>query len=176
MRKALALARKPIPYEELVADPDAELAVDRCKIERLVDQLWEQTVLLSDLRPPMTVSEPARYVANRLAEIPAAGEHAAALADLLAEIAAMGQLDAEQAATSYPKLVARAESVHSIERSKKGPFQSDMASDWPAGGSTGRWRGGGSGGRADVRLSPTAGTSAPERVPDPVRGTLRLGP
>ena len=127
VRRTLALARKPIPYEELVATLAAELAVDRGKIERLTDQLWEQTVLLSDLRPPMTVTEPARYVADRLAEIPAAGEHAAALADLLAEIVAWDELDAEQAAASYPKLVARAESVHSIERSKKGPFQSDMA-------------------------------------------------
>ena len=125
--RALALARKPIRYEELVATLAAELAVDRGKVERLVDQLWEHTVLLSDLRPPMTVTEPARYVANRLAEIPAAGEHAAALTDLLAEIAAWDELDAEQATTSYPKLVARAESVHSIKKSARGPFQSDMA-------------------------------------------------
>lgn len=127
VRKVLARTRRPIPYEELVAGLAIELAVDRATVERLVDQLWEHTVLLSDLRPPLTVTEPARYVADRLAAIAAAGGHAAALADLLAEIAAWDGLDAEQAIAGYPKLVVRAESVHSVKRSAKGPFQSDMA-------------------------------------------------
>ncbi|MFI9380017.1 lantibiotic dehydratase [Kutzneria sp. NPDC052558] len=130
VRRAMTLARRPIPHEELVSTLTTEFAVDRGKIERLIEQLWEQTLLLSDLRPPMTVTEPARYVANRLAQIPGAAEHAAALTDLLAEIAAWDELDAQQGAASYPKLLARAESVHTVETRKnsaKGPFQSDMA-------------------------------------------------
>ncbi len=44
------------------------------KIERLIAQLWEQRILLTDLRPPLTTDSPASYVLNKLANIPQAAD------------------------------------------------------------------------------------------------------
>ena len=67
VNQTLLLARSPISYEDLVtrlcetspsANPD--------KMEKLVSELWKQTFLLNDQRPPLTAESPARYVAKRL--------------------------------------------------------------------------------------------------------------
>ena len=69
--RALTLAREPIFYCELAtaltattpnATPD--------KVDGLLSELWEQTLLLTDLRPPLTTDDPAKYVIQRLATIP----------------------------------------------------------------------------------------------------------
>ncbi|KAA8886163.1 hypothetical protein F3087_26575 [Nocardia colli] len=124
--RALDCARTPLPYGRLVEELSTEFGVGTAKAARLVDQLCEQTLLLTDLRPPLTAAEPAGYVARRLAEIPAAADDSAALGDLLEQLDAWDRLDHDQAAAGYPKLVAQARSVHSAP-TPKGPFQTDMA-------------------------------------------------
>ncbi|WP_163567389.1 lantibiotic dehydratase family protein [Fodinicola feengrottensis] len=132
VRTALECARTPIPYEELIGHLSASGA-SRSKVEPFVQQLWEQTVLLTDLRPPLTIAHPARYVAEKLASIPtAAAEAAGALADLLTEIADWDRLDLDQAAPGYAKLAAKAQAAHEVVPSKdgpagKGPLQTDLA-------------------------------------------------
>ncbi|WP_378729820.1 lantibiotic dehydratase [Nocardia brasiliensis] len=125
VRRALECARIPLPYSDLVAELTGVCGATTEKVERLLDQLWEQTLLLTDLRPPLTAAEPARYVARRLAEIPAASDDAVALGELLDELAAWDRLDNDQAAARFPKLVDRAQAVHSVP-TPKGPFQTDM--------------------------------------------------
>ncbi|MEU0093284.1 lantibiotic dehydratase [Kribbella sp. NPDC006257] len=122
VRAALAAARTPVPYGELLGALAADGA-PRDKVAGLLEQLWEQTVLLTDLRPPVTIADPARYVARKLTEIPAARAEAAALTELLDDIAGWDQLDLDHAAAEYPKLVARAKGLQDTSTQ----FQTDMA-------------------------------------------------
>ncbi|RSM76046.1 hypothetical protein DMH04_36685 [Kibdelosporangium aridum] len=121
VREALELARNPLPYKDLVTRLMASTGAPQAKVERLAEQLWEQTLLLTDLRPPLTIAEPARYVVDRLADIPAAADDTAALSDLLDLLKEWDQLDAEQGVAVYPKLLARARALHE----SKDLFQTD---------------------------------------------------
>ncbi|GAA3576203.1 lantibiotic dehydratase [Kribbella ginsengisoli] len=125
VRTALSTAHKPVPYAELLCALTAGGAPPE-KVEPFLAQLWEQTVLLTELRPPLTVPEPARYVADLLRAVPAAAEEAAALTDLLDELAEWDRLDPEQAVAGYAKLVARARTIYEGP-AEKGPFQTDLA-------------------------------------------------
>ncbi|WP_405058195.1 lantibiotic dehydratase [Kribbella sp. NBC_01505] len=122
VRAALEAARTPVRYEELLGSLAAGGA-PRDKVAGLLQQLWEQTVLLTDLRPPITIEDPARYVADRLTAIPAARAEAVALTELLDEIADWDRLDVGHAAAEYPKLVAKAKTL----RDTATQFQTDMA-------------------------------------------------
>jgi lantibiotic biosynthesis protein len=126
VRRALELARKPLPYQDLVSELTGLPGATTEKAERLLAQLWEQTLLLTDLRPPLTGVEPAYYVAQCLAGIPAAAEEAAALTGLLEQLSGWDRLSADEAAADYPKLVALARSMHSAT-GLKDAFQTDMA-------------------------------------------------
>lgn len=125
VRTALSAARKPVPYSELLAALTAGGAPPE-KVEPFLAQLWEQTLLLTELRPPLTVAEPARYVAERLSAIPAAAEEAAALTELLDDLAEWDRLDPEQGVAGYAKLVAKARGIYEGP-AEKGPFQTDLA-------------------------------------------------
>jgi thiopeptide-type bacteriocin biosynthesis protein len=137
VQKVLEFARTPVKYEELIGALMAGGA-PRAKVEPFVEQLWEQTLLLTDLRPPLTIAEPARYVADRLAAIPAAAAEAAALADLLDEIADWDTLPVSQAASGYVALATKVQSTHQAEvkdgRSVRGPLQTDLALSLDSGG------------------------------------------
>jgi thiopeptide-type bacteriocin biosynthesis protein len=84
VKRVLREAREPIPWQELAdrivtnspgATPE--------KAEKLLNELWEQTLILTDLRPPLTHDNPARYVADRLAGIAAADEARSQLKSVL---------------------------------------------------------------------------------------------
>lgn len=126
VRRVLEYAGTPVPHRDLVGELTAAFGVPAERAHRLLDQLWEQTLLLSELRPPLTVGDPARWVAQRLAAVPAAGAEAAALTELLDQLADWDRLGHDQAAAGYPKLVAQAQSIHAAP-TPKGPFQTDMA-------------------------------------------------
>ncbi len=101
---ALELARTPIEHERLVAALAARPGATAEKAERLVEELWRQTLLLTDLRPPLTGVNPAEYVARRLADVPAAEQAREQLAAALAAMAAWDQLPWERAADGYRAL------------------------------------------------------------------------
>ncbi|MEV6414301.1 lantibiotic dehydratase [Kribbella sp. NPDC051718] len=122
VRAALEAARTPIPYDELLGGLSAGGA-PRDKVAGLLRQLWEQTVLLTELRPPVTIADQARYVADRLAAVPAARAEGTALAELLDDIAEWDRLEVEHAAERYPKLVAKAKTLQDMTTQ----FQTDMA-------------------------------------------------
>jgi lantibiotic biosynthesis protein len=125
VRRALALAQVPIPYPRLVDELLAMPGATPAKVEALLGQLCEQTMLLTDLRPPLTVPNPARYVAARLAQIPAARDVATGLERLLAAMEDFGVLPAEDGTTAYLDLVRTAEAIHPSPGSP--PAQVDMA-------------------------------------------------
>ena len=82
--KALELARTWIEYGQLSASlRHAFASAAPEKIDRLLDELHEQTILLTDLRPPLTSESPAQYVLRRLRQIPEASETAGKLETFL---------------------------------------------------------------------------------------------
>jgi len=125
-RHALAVARKPIPYRELVTEllsttPSATPA----KVEGLITTLWQQTVLLTDLRPPLTTESPARYVAERLCGIPAAESALVQLETLLEATKSWDALSPEEGAAAYRNLLKQEKSVNTS--TSESLFQIDMA-------------------------------------------------
>jgi len=71
VQHVLAAAQTPIAYDELLTQiyaisPNASASA----AEQLIAQLVEHTLLLSDLRPPLTIANPAQYVIQGLAAIP----------------------------------------------------------------------------------------------------------
>lgn len=126
VKRALSLAQTPVSYDELysqlcTATPSATPE----KVEKLLSELWEQTYLLTDLRPPLTIRSPAHYVAERLATIPEAGEATTRLDELLSASAKWDRHIDEDGAAAFRKLAATA-GEHSVD-SEQPPVQVDTA-------------------------------------------------
>ena len=67
VREALAAARRPIPYADLAAKLLAAVPnATQERVDRLIAQLCQATLLLTDLRPPLTGPDPAGWVVDRL--------------------------------------------------------------------------------------------------------------
>jgi hypothetical protein len=75
--RALEMARHPTCYVDLCTELLATAAgATSDKVEKVLSELWKQTFLLSDLRPPLT-ADPAQYVLEKLgelADVPAASD------------------------------------------------------------------------------------------------------
>jgi thiopeptide-type bacteriocin biosynthesis protein len=108
--RVLTLARTPVRHAHLVAALVESNGAPVEKIENLIDGLWRQTLLLTDLRPPLTVASPAHYVGDRLRDIPAASDCLERLESALGAMAEWDALPIEQAASSYRKLAVNPDS------------------------------------------------------------------
>jgi thiopeptide-type bacteriocin biosynthesis protein len=111
VRRVLALARRPVAYGALVAGVAA--ATPGAPVERvagLVDELWRQDLLVTDLRPP-PFGDPARYVAERLSRMEPARQTAARLVAALDEAAAFDRLGVGEAAAVLPRLRQRLRAI-----------------------------------------------------------------
>lgn len=125
VQRALALAREPLPYPELAARLLAALpGASPAQVDRLLTELWQHTLLLTDLRPPLTTENPARYVTDRLAGIASARGSLAQLEAILDAAAAWDALPAAAAAEAYPQIVAQANAAAAPSDT---PFMVDMA-------------------------------------------------
>ena len=103
--KALDTARTAVPYSQLFDELLATPGATSVKVEHLLTELWAQTFLLTDLRPPMTIPNPAGYVAKRLEEIPAAQQEHRLIMGLLDAMSAWDQTPLEQAPAAYKGLL-----------------------------------------------------------------------
>ena len=74
VRGAVTLARRPIRHVDLIAELATRSRAPIARVEGLVEQMWQQHLLLTDLRPPLTNHDPAWYVAKKLSAIPVATE------------------------------------------------------------------------------------------------------
>jgi len=97
VQRALAAARQPISYQDLCTlllqtTPGATSA----KVERLLTELWQCGLLLTNLRPPLTTADPARYVAQCLASIPEVHETLTELEAILNATTAWDALPPEE--------------------------------------------------------------------------------
>ncbi len=107
-RSALALARDPIAWRDLAAELAATTGAPEEKVEGLLAELWRQTFLITELRPPLTHPSPAGYVEQRLAGVPAAAAERDTLARLLAEMAAWEECELAERPDAQRALSARA--------------------------------------------------------------------
>jgi lantibiotic biosynthesis protein len=105
VRRALAMARTPVSHEHLVAELANAPGATIEKAEKLVEGLWRQTLLLTDLRPPVTETNPAAYIARRLRDLPAAADILEQLRTLLSGMAEWDGLPIEKAPSAYQRLV-----------------------------------------------------------------------
>ena len=103
--KALESAQTWVSYSELLDGLLAMPGATQVKVERMISELWEQTFLLTELRPPMTLPNPARYVADRLAAISGAEQEHRLLEELLDAMSAWDHTPLEQAPAAYKRLL-----------------------------------------------------------------------
>jgi thiopeptide-type bacteriocin biosynthesis protein len=116
VKRALELARQPIAYQELAAALCASISgATPEKVEGLLKELWQQTLLLSDLRPPLTGDlHPACYLQERLATIPSASALAEHLAVILQELDAWDATPLEATMQRYRWLLAQIKLLHQV--------------------------------------------------------------
>jgi thiopeptide-type bacteriocin biosynthesis protein len=122
-RHALALARTPIAHDRLVSELAGRPGATIAKVEKLIDELWEQTLLLTDLRPPLTEPSPAAYVAGHLCDIAAAADTRDRLEQVMASMAAWDELPPADAAPAYRRLAEHS----AVDNASAEPIQVDMA-------------------------------------------------
>ena len=125
VRRALELARSPCRWRDLAAALADAFDAPPATVDTLLCELWRQTLLLSELRPPLTCASPARYVSDRLGEVPAAHEEAAGLDALLEAMAVWDRGSAAKRAAGHAALVERARALHAGPDST--PLQTDAA-------------------------------------------------
>ncbi len=122
---ALGLTRQAVPYADLAARlAAASPAATPDKVDRLLTELWEQTILLTDLRPPLTTDSPARYVKSRLEGIPEAATPLQRLDAGLSAAARWDQLPHDASVSGFLSLLA--DTGRPEDGSKDSPVQVDM--------------------------------------------------
>jgi thiopeptide-type bacteriocin biosynthesis protein len=107
VRRALGMARSRVSHGRLAAELASFPGATLEKAEKLIDDLWRQTFLLTDLRPPLTEPNPAAYVARHLQDIPAAADLLDRLQTALSGAAEWDALPIEKAAGAFRTLAAQ---------------------------------------------------------------------
>jgi hypothetical protein len=125
VRHALRAARQPVPFAALAALlVETTPGAGREKVVGLLDELCAQTILLTDLRPPLTGEDPTRHVLDRLQGIEAAADTRERLAAMLDALKAWDGEPEDDGEKRYRALVASAAAVARFDRT---PFQVDSA-------------------------------------------------
>ena len=118
VRQAMAAARRPIAHADLAGRLLGSIpGATQERVDRLIAQLCEATLLLSELRPPLTGADPAGWVTGRLAAAAARADgdaggtrvrdQAERLAGLAADAAALDRAGAGGAAAGHARLAER---------------------------------------------------------------------
>ena len=114
------------PTPDLVARVcEASPSATTEKVDKLLTELWEQTFLLTDLRPPLTSEDPARYVADRLRPLSEASEISSRLDAFLMDASAWDRLPPRDGADAFGRLLTHAGALP--DGSGGLPVQVDMA-------------------------------------------------
>ncbi|NUP22195.1 MAG: lantibiotic dehydratase [Streptomyces sp.] len=126
VRLAMEWAARPIPYAELVdrlkaAFPRASEQV----IESMTGQLVERDVLLTDLRPPLSASDPLAYVLERVAAVDGL-EEAARLREIGAALARYAACPPGEGRTAWGAAVA---AMRALRPADKAPIHVDLRFD-----------------------------------------------
>ncbi|MGW9597316.1 lantibiotic dehydratase [Streptomyces chartreusis] len=119
----LKTARQPVSYPRLVeAVRTAVPGTTDSVCEQLIDRLHEAGVLLSSLRPPLTVPDPARYLMDRLAGLRDVTGRTEQLRDLVEGLNRCDGLSPAESLTARRALAVRAKELASTTYP---PFRTD---------------------------------------------------
>lgn len=113
-----------IQYASLAENLCGELGADTEKVDKLLTELWQQGLLLTDLRPPLTDPYPADYVVLRLLSLPTPPPEAGRLGSVIASLHQWDVLDPNKAAAEWPTLEKSLKDIHPLVTT---PIQVDMA-------------------------------------------------
>jgi thiopeptide-type bacteriocin biosynthesis protein len=123
--RALILAKEPVLYEDLarcLAAEFPEAPPDR--IERVLQQLWENSFLLTELLPPLTVEDPLAWVRDVLTKIIGGRAVCVQLDGLRASMAACDTAPGEQTPLLIKKAAAHAVALGATQTEM--PLQMDL--------------------------------------------------
>jgi len=126
VRAVLTRARNAIRYSLLADELRSLQGADGDRLEELLTELWQQGLLLTDLRPPLTMPSPASYVARRLLSLADPPPEAHRLHSTLGTLTDWGRLNPTDAAAEWPGL---AKSLKDLYSTNDTPIQVDMALD-----------------------------------------------
>lgn len=127
VRTALLAARQPIALDALAACLAARIpGATAGQINALIVELWQHTLLLTDLRPPLTVANPAAHVIDRLKSGPAGAAVGAQIQSVLRQAVHWDATAATHGTADYGVLVTEAAKIRPFERTRT-PFQVDSA-------------------------------------------------
>ncbi len=116
VRCLLSNARQPIPYRELTRRIEAEFpGTDKQKVEDMISALWQETVLLTELRPALTGSDAARRLCESLSSIPIIALEAERLESWLAKISAWDQMPVENSVEAFRSLASESATMYSFD-------------------------------------------------------------
>jgi lantibiotic biosynthesis protein len=124
VRTALSRARSYIPYDDLVKDLCRIKGGETSKAEHLIAELWKQGLLLTNLRPSLTASDPATHVVRQLLSITTSHAEAIQVQAMLEGLANWAKLEPAVAANMWSALEARMRILHS---SIDVPLEVDLA-------------------------------------------------
>jgi thiopeptide-type bacteriocin biosynthesis protein len=112
-------------FDLLLARPGATAE----KVDRLIEELLNRSLLLTDLRPPLTGVEPGRYVYDRLQGVSAARETRDGLGELLLALERWDASPVEERVDGWAALIGRTAALHhsSAASATSGAIQVDAA-------------------------------------------------
>jgi lantibiotic biosynthesis protein len=110
VQRILEMSRSPRPYADIRAGLDGTP-------ELLLDRLFERSLLLSDLRPPLTENDPARYVCERLRGVVGTSGVESSLEALLDALTAWDESKLEERCVRWTAVTQRALGVHQPDSS-----------------------------------------------------------
>jgi len=97
------------------------------QVDGLLRQLWEHHFLMSDLRPPLTNADPAKYVLERLSHIPEAALIATTLKEVLVNAEEIDQVGVGESNKLMRDMVKRQAQLVPEDENKSQPYQLDVA-------------------------------------------------
>lgn len=129
VREALLLARQPVPYVQLREHLLEHTRGSPEQVERLLTQLWQQRLLVTDLRPRLTTPSPAADLQQRLSGRGSCAKTVRALAELLADTSSFDSAPSTEAPGRLDRIAQCASALHAATDPV---LQTDMAR--PVGG------------------------------------------
>jgi thiopeptide-type bacteriocin biosynthesis protein len=106
----------PATYARLVERLLARPGATAEKVDGLIDELLERSLLLTDGRPPLTTGEPGRYVYDRLRGVAPAKRTRDSLGELLRALRRWDASPVEERADGWAALTAQATALHHSPR------------------------------------------------------------
>jgi thiopeptide-type bacteriocin biosynthesis protein len=124
--RTLEVARgAPAPFADLAAALAEDFPDAGQRIEELIHTLVREGLLVTELRPPLTRGDPARYLLSRLDQVEAAGAERDRLAAAIEACERWERLGAADGAEQFPALLRTARVVTS-EPPEEQPVRVDM--------------------------------------------------